>query len=101
LQIRHLAALELVRDGVLAGDLALSYVIFPSDTVLAASESTETNWSATGRLEFPPEVRAKAVALVEDGHSWSKAGQAVGASTQSVGLWVRAARTAEPTIEAA
>ena len=83
IQARAAAARELIAAGELDAPVALSYVVWPS-AKLADIPSRVT--------EYPPELRDRALELVDGGASWAQAARAVGVHKQTVGGWVKAQR---------
>ena len=90
LQIRAAAAHELMAAGSLDGEVALLYVIFPTEDVEAASNALAA--SIKGRRTYKGEHRRRALALVDAGYSWARAGHEVGASKATVGKWLKKRR---------
>lgn len=90
LQIRAAAAHELMAAGSVDGEVALLYVIFPTEDVEAASNAVAA--SVNGRSMYKEEHRRRALALVDAGHSWTRASREVGVSKATVGKWIRQRR---------
>ena len=84
LQVRAAAARALIAAGELEPAAALSYVIWPSMAVAAASTQRGGN----------AERRERALALVDAGVSWAEAAACVGVTKASIGDWLRTTRTA-------
>ena len=76
LEIRAAAAVDLARTGLLDGALALSYVLWPTEAVEAASEAAAAEGAVPGRHR--ERTRLRALELVEAGWSWAEAGREVG-----------------------
>jgi len=85
--VRLQAARDLVDAGLLDGELALSYVLFPSEAIDAAA----TMVAATGgrRHGYSDEQKRRALDLVDAGWSWAQAGREVGVAKTTVGTWIR------------
>jgi hypothetical protein len=90
LQIRAAAAHELMAAGSVDGEVALLYVIFPTEDVEAASNAVAA--SVRGRRMYTGQHRRRARALVDAGHSWTQAACEVGVSKATVGKWIRQRR---------
>jgi hypothetical protein len=87
LQVRVAAAHELVDKGLLDGMLALSYVIFPSEAVEAASALVAAEGGVGRRCSDA--TRLRALELVDAGMSWAQAAREVGVAKTTVGTWIR------------
>lgn len=83
---RASAALDVVREGSLDGELALSYVIWPTPELEEASEVPRD------RRTVNRDQRERALELVAGGLSWARAAAEVGVCKATVGDWVRRAR---------
>jgi hypothetical protein len=90
IQIRAAAAHELMAAGSVDGEVALLYVIFPTEEVEAASNTVAA--SVRGRRIYKGKHRRRALALVDAGHSWTQAAREVGVSKATVGKWIRQQR---------
>ena len=85
--VRAYAAVALVQRGAIDGELALSYVIWPTTDLERASEEY------AGRCDrYSEATRRRAIELVDSGLSWAHAGQEIGAPKQKIAGWVRASR---------
>jgi hypothetical protein len=93
LEIRAAAAHDLVDKGMIDGELALSYISWPSETVAAASAAVAAEGGVRRRCR--DEQQAQALALVDAGWSWAQAGREVGVPKTTVGTWVRKRRDGE------
>ena len=80
------AAHDLVDKGLMDGMLALSYVIFPSEAVEAASTAVAAEG---GRKTWTDEQRLRALELVDAGWSWAAAAREVGVAKTTVQGWVK------------
>jgi hypothetical protein len=87
LEVRTAAAHDLARRGLLDGALALSYVLFPTEAVEAASEAVAAEGAVRGR--HSERTRLRALELVDAGATWAEAARLVGVPKQTVGTWVR------------
>jgi hypothetical protein len=70
--------------------VGLSYVLWPTPEIMAACERV----AAEGGRRYAPEVRERALALVDAGLSHSEAGHEVGLPRSTVTAWVRKRRAA-------
>ncbi len=96
LQVRAAAAADLAREGLLDGALALSYVLWPSEAVEAASEVVAAEG---GVRTWTDAHRQEARRLQAEGLSWSQVAERVCGDKRfksTVQGWLRAARYAEP-----
>ncbi len=91
LLVRAQAARELVGKGLLDGELALAYVIFPTEAVEAASAAVAVE---DERPRSSASAQVRALELVDAGWSWSEAGREVGVPKSTVGAWIRKRRVA-------
>ena len=87
LQVRAAAAHDLARKGLLDGALALSYVLWPTEAVAAASEAVAAEGGLRGR--HSEGTRLRAMELVDAGCSWAEAARLVGVPKGTLGTWVR------------
>jgi DNA-binding NarL/FixJ family response regulator len=86
LRVRAAAAIDLVAQGLLDSEAALTLVVWPTDKVLIASEACADQ---DGRNAYTEGQRERALELVDSGLSWAQAGREVGVSKSTVGTWVR------------
>jgi hypothetical protein len=92
LEIRAAAAVDLARTGLLDGALALSYVLWPTEAVEAASAVVAAEMAAEGgmrRGQHCARTRLRALELVDAGWSWAHAARAVSVPKTTLGSWVR------------
>jgi hypothetical protein len=87
LQVRAAAAHDLARKGLLDGAIALSYVLWPSEAVEAASCAVAAEGAVHGR--HSERTRLRALELVDAGASWAETARLVNVPKQTVGTWVR------------
>jgi hypothetical protein len=85
LRIREIAAIDLIRQGLLDSDLALAHVVWPTDKVLVASETCADQGGPKARTE----QRVRALELVDAGGSWAEAGREVGVPKTTVQTWIK------------
>ena len=78
--------------GLLDGEIALSYVLWPTPAVEAASEAVAASGGL--RREHSASTRARALELVDAGATWAEAARLVGVPKQTLGMWVRKRRRA-------
>jgi hypothetical protein len=90
-QVRAEAAADLARKGLIDGMLALSYVVWPSVEVEAASDAVAVNG---GRRMYSDAQRLRALELVDSGCSWAEAGREVGVPKTTVQTWIKKRRLA-------
>ena len=77
----------MARKGLLDGALALSYVLWPTEAVAAASEAVAAEGGLRGR--HSEGTRLRAMELVDAGCSWAEAARLVGVPKGTLGTWVR------------
>jgi Helix-turn-helix domain len=90
LEVREVAAVDLVARGQLDPRDALALVAWPSVAVAAASVAAVD--AGKTRKRRPKKEELRALELVDRGWSWAAAGREVGAPKQTVGTWVRKRR---------
>jgi hypothetical protein len=90
LEVREVAAVDLVASGQLDPRDALALVVWPSVAVVAASVAAVD--AGKTRKRRSEAQRLRALELVDAGWSWAAAGREVGAPKQTVGTWVRKRR---------
>ena len=86
LRVREAAAIDLVAHGLLDSDLALAYVVWPTDKVLVASDAVADQGGPKARTE---EQRVRALELVDAGWSWAAAGREIGVPKTTVQTWLK------------
>ena len=87
LEVREVAAVDLVARGLLDPRDALALVAWPSGKVAAASVAA-VGAGRTRKLR-PEKERLRALELVDAGWSWAAAGREVGAPKSTVGTWLK------------
>jgi hypothetical protein len=87
LEIRAAAAVDLARTGLLDGAIALSYVLWPTEAVEAASEAVAAEGAVRGR--HSERTRLRALELVDAGCSWAEARRLVGVPKTTVQTWIK------------
>jgi hypothetical protein len=87
LEVRAAAAVDLARKGLLDGELALSFVLWPTPAIVAASEQAAAEGVRRGY--HSERTKARALELVDAGYSWAQAARLVGVPKGTVGTWVR------------
>jgi hypothetical protein len=87
LEVRAQAAVDLARKGLLDPAVALSYAVWPTPAVEAASEAGAAEGIRRG--QHCERTRLLALELVDRGYSWASAGRSVGVPKTTVGTWVR------------
>jgi hypothetical protein len=92
LEVRAQAAVDLARKGLLDGAVALSYVLWPTEAVEAASEAVAAEGVRRGH--HSERTRLRALELVDAGAKWAEAARLVGVPKQTVGTWIRKRRLA-------
>ena len=75
--------------------IALSYVLWPTETVEDASEAVAAKGVVRGR--HCERTRLRPLELVDAGYSWADAGREVDVPKTTVGTWVRKRQHAGPT----
>ena len=86
------AAHDRVDKGFIDGALALSFILWPSEAVEAASDAVAAEGGV--RRGYSDEQRLRALELVDAGRSWAEAGRELGLPKTTVGAWVRKRRLA-------
>jgi hypothetical protein len=91
LQVRVAAAHDLVDKGLIDGILALSYIVWPSEAVEAASTDVATAVTVGDkrRRGYSDGRRLRALELVDAGWSWAQAGREVGVPKTTVQAWIK------------
>ena len=87
LRVRAAAAHDLARKGLLDGALALSYVLWPTEAIEAASEAVAAEGAVRGR--HSERTRLRALELIDLGHTWAEAGRLVGVPKTTVQTWIK------------
>jgi Homeodomain-like domain len=90
LEVREVAAVDLVARGQLDPRDALALVAWPTQKVVAASAAAVG--AGRTRKRRSEAQRLRALELVDAGWSWAAAGREVGAPKQTVGTWIRKRR---------
>ena len=90
LQVRAAAAHQLVEAGLIDFELALAFVIFPSEEVESASAVVAA--AGERRHGYSDAQKRRALDLVDAGYSWAQAGREVGVPKPTIGTWVRRRR---------
>jgi hypothetical protein len=75
LRVRAAAAIDLVAQGLLDSESALTLVVWPTDKVLIASEACADQGGHKARTEGQ---RLRALELVDAGYSWAQASREFG-----------------------
>jgi hypothetical protein len=86
LRLRAAAATDLVAQGLLDPEAALTLVVWPTDKVLISEPGVRRSGGPESRTE---EQRLRALALVDAGWSWAAAVREVGVPKTTVGTWIR------------
>ncbi len=86
LEVRAAAAVDLARAGLLDGEIALSYVLWPTPAVEAASEAVAASGGL--RREHSERMKARALELGDAGWSWERAAREVGVAKSTVQMWI-------------
>ena len=87
LEVREVAAVDLVARGLLDPRDALALVAWPSGKVVAASVAAVD--AGKTRKRRPKKEELRALELVDAGWSWAAAGREVGAPKSTVGTWLK------------
>jgi Homeodomain-like domain len=87
LEVREVAAADLVARGQLDPRDALALVAWPSVAVVAASAAAVD--AGKTRHRRPEKERLRALELVDAGWSWAAAGREVGVPKTTVQTWIK------------